>query len=440
MTIAPPRVLMFVPSLVSLDNPEAIVNAKFLAASLNAGWRIDAVTVEPRTPWYPTEDGVLSSTVQTALHIVKLARRRSVRDLVHRVRSGWACRPFCPPYGSPWSMLALQRARRLLRQQDYQFIISRALPMEAHIPALLLSRETGLPWIANWNDPAPLYMAPRPYGNGPTFQPVNRRIVRGIFSRNLRRLLGAVSRQAAWHTFPCERLRRYVCSYLPAPVFSRSSVIPHVALDRLKQPPQHPTGAFTLCYSGSLKRPRDPGTFLQAIRLFLDQVRPEKQVGVKFVGAHLEDVVPLVAALGLENFVTVEKAVPYETSLARLSRETVLVIIEAQMKEGVFLPSKLVDYVQAGRPILAISPRQGTVADLLAEKNAGLCADGESVPEIAAAVTALYHAWKKGTLEIEFASDRLWQKFSQESVLENYHALFDSLRRRPHPQRVALAS
>jgi len=161
---------------------------------------------------------------------------------------------------------------------------------------------------------------------------------------------------------------------------------------------------------------------------------------VKFTGAHLDDVNPIVASLGLTGIVAVEQAVPYKEALGLMSQETVLVIIEAQMEEGIYFPSKFVDYVQTGRPILAVSPRHGTVADLLAERKGGLSADCTSPCEIAAAIETLYQAWRNDRLEADFASDCLWPTFSEASVIEKYNVIFDSLRRMPRYQEAKCAS
>ena len=74
-------------------------------------------------------------------------------------------------YGNAWAALALRKGRELLSKNRYDVIMSRALPEYAHLPALILARESGIPWIANWNDPASLRLLPPPYGNGPDSRP-----------------------------------------------------------------------------------------------------------------------------------------------------------------------------------------------------------------------------------------------------------------------------
>jgi hypothetical protein len=83
-------------------------------------------------------------------------------------------------------------------------------------------------------------------------------------------------------------------------------------------------------------------------------------VGLENVG--LKD---LVSHYKLEESVHFEGTMGYCETLHYLGRSNVLVVLEAPYSEGAFLPSKFVDYVQTGRPVLAISPKEGTLNDLL---------------------------------------------------------------------------
>jgi hypothetical protein len=45
--------------------------------------------------------------------------------------------------------------------------------------------------------------------------------------------------------------------------------------------------------------------------------------------------------------------------------DVLLLIENAEDREGVYLPSKFVDYLWAGRPVIALTPRNGTISDYL---------------------------------------------------------------------------
>ena len=54
----------------------------------------------------------------------------------------------------------------------------------------------------------------------------------------------------------------------------------------------------------------------------------------------------------------------YEESLKYIQSATACLLVEGDMAEGIFLPSKAIDYISARKPILALSPAVGVVADL----------------------------------------------------------------------------
>jgi hypothetical protein len=58
--------------------------------------------------------------------------------------------------------------------------------------------------------------------------------------------------------------------------------------------------------------------------------------------------------------------VDYKTSLALMQSADLLLNIDAPSEISVFLPSKLVDYIGAGRPILGITP-PGTASRVIRE-------------------------------------------------------------------------
>ena len=56
----------------------------------------------------------------------------------------------------------------------------------------------------------------------------------------------------------------------------------------------------------------------------------------------------------------------YQTSLKWMAEADALLLVENfDAKVGIYLPSKFVDYIWAGKPIVALSPAGGTVADYL---------------------------------------------------------------------------
>ena len=403
------RILMIAPSCCPPGNPEAFVNCNLVSAMLGAGWCVDVVSgAEGDLNWYPG-GGELWSEVAARSHSVRERPRtlpwKALTCLDALLLSGQVTG------AGRWAVPAARAALNLARARNYDVVLSRLLPGSAHLAAAIVAGKTGLPWIANWNDPLQF---PPPYGiPGERLSPLERRSFR------------ALARQAAWHTFPCERLRDYVCGDLPVEVRERSSVIPHL-VPELAAPTRHPCGKFSLLYAGSLRPPRDPRPFLAGVKLFLEQ-SGARDLELHFVTDRPEEVTGPVAELALGDRTRIEPGRPYQELPRVMQDAEILVIIEADLEEGIFLPSKFVDYIQTGRPVLAVSPREGTLADILSRQGGGVAVDLARPESIASGIAALYRSWQQGRLEAEYGSERLRATFSRQAVLEQYRRLFARL-------------
>ncbi len=387
---------MFAPFVYPPVGSEEIATSKVLLAMMERGWEVDVISFADSKRYYPDEGQ---------------GEWLPLNKIVHGVKGF----PFSGKMGTiSWVVKAYAVGRKLAARKQYDFIMSRAAPQFGHLPALFVSRRLGLPWIANWSDPMPPRKAPQPYGAGS-----------GVSLPFLERtLFKAVMEGASWHTFPCERLLRYMNSYMPG-CQGKSSVVPHIALKRFCSGSQTSSDVFSLYYAGSLAM-RDPSTFLEGVRIFLNERDDNAPVSVTFIGLPLDGLREAARRLGLNDIVKIEEVKKYEAVQEVLAKATVLVIIEADCEEGVFFPSKFVDFVQTGRPILAVSPKTGTMSDILS-KGGGIAADCRVPEEIAGAIKALYEEWQTGTLEMNYSSDRLFAIFNEENILTQYTELFKKL-------------
>jgi hypothetical protein len=77
-----------------------------------------------------------------------------------------------------------------------------------------------------------------------------------------------------------------------------------------------------------------------------------------------------------EGLVVVQPTVSYQESLSLMAASDGLLVIDAPMQRSVFLPSKLIDYVGAARPILGITP-PGTSANLISQLGGWLAEPSE---------------------------------------------------------------
>jgi hypothetical protein len=174
---------------------------------------------------------------------------------------------------------------------------------------------------------------------------------------------------------------------------------------------------------------RDPSTFFDGLKRFVSGMRVTAKIKVVFLGnSYTVDegrVIQIPDAL--KGMVEVLPWVTYEKSLDIMAASSVLLLIEGGMKEGIYLPSKLADYAETGRPILAMSPLSGTVADLIRTLGGGVLADQSSPDSVAESIERLYRAWLQGSLDKKYNGSLLLDYFSESSVLSKYQDLFGAL-------------
>ena len=170
---------------------------------------------------------------------------------------------------------------------------------------------------------------------------------------------------------------------------------------------------------------RSPEVFLRGVMRFAEANASDRhRMQIRFFGCTLDAVAEMTRSLELEDIVCIEEAKPYEDAQRSIAEADVLVVIEAKCEEGIFLPSKFVDFVQAGRPILAVSPGKGTLWDILSEYGGGIAVDNTSPESVAAGLNKLFCAWKEGELDKRFSSAALFRLFSEDTVLDEYRKIF----------------
>lgn len=393
------KVLLFAPLCHPPAGSEAIATAKLVVAMLDAGWGVTVVAQSDFGQFYPSRGGTRLDAVRDV--VVSLSGLTGSGGRVGTGAGEAAAKRNLRTAG--WVARAVAHGRRALARGGYTHLLSRAAPQYGHLPAWVLRRSAGLPWIANWSDPMPPQRAPAPYGGGPSARP----------PRLAGALCDAITRSADWHTFPCERLLRYFTGLYPW-IACKASVVPHLALPGLA-PAAEAAPGFTLCHCGSVFM-RDPGVFMEGVRLFLDR-RGGDGLRLVFVTGQEREVREAAARHGVGGIVDVVVGAGYERSLEAAAAATALVVLESPMEEGIFFPSKLADYAQTGRPILAVSPAAGTLSDILRVHGGGLAADCRSPVAVGDAVGTLYDAWKDGSLDARFGSSHLMVPFGPAAVL-----------------------
>lgn len=245
-------------------------------------------------------------------------------------------------------------------------------------------------WIVNYHDPYPIVYYPEPYKRE------GRRIIDKIQIRNSHRVI----RKAYRVSFPSQRLYEWM-SHFEVCLKQKSLILPHPNANLQHLPAcvdddsaQIDSRYFNLLHTGTLLGPRNPSSLLCAFELFISN-SPEKREKtlLHFVGG--DKTMTNYASYACRHNVRVfSRRVSYARSRELMQQSSVLLIIEADAEESPFMPGKLSDYIVAGKPIMALSPKKSEVRRLLGDDYPYATENG-NVQQMVQILNILWDKWIK---------------------------------------------
>lgn len=400
---AAPRMVVFTPSFAPRGDSESLVNTRLVKGLQNTGIEIEVLSRRCRTTpkvWNVPPDR------QDLRYDVPLPRLTSFFHGLVGSENAQAAR-FIVEHA--WGVHLAAAATRRIPPRKCDFVLS--FGGFCHIAALKYAGASGIPIVATWNDPFPAQIAPPPYGRGPK-EPI---------PWPYKRLLARIGLTAAWHVFPSERLRRYMLQFLPQAAAVRTSAIPHMA-SLMPARQAHADGrTFTLTHAGTLLPHRRVDVFFEGLAALLASGRCARDLRVVFIGSQGRELGETARRYGADKVCKFLPEMEHAKCASYLVDSDALLVIEAQMTESIFLPTKFVDYAQTSKPILAVAPRRGTIADLIDSYGGGVLADCNSAAEVAVGLGILCSSQQSDT---PGRCGRLDSLFTEEAVVAQYSEIF----------------
>lgn len=143
----------------------------------------------------------------------------------------------------------------------------------------------------------------------------------------------------------------------------KSEVLPHVYNEDLySQRPKARNEKIIMRYVGVLYGRRSPEPLFKALnQLFQNRKDLKGRITIELIGLVPPEMLNTSAALSLpEGTVVSVPSVNYIQSLELMYDADILLLIEADVRQNLFLPSKLSDYVGANTPIVGLVPSGGS--------------------------------------------------------------------------------
>jgi glycosyltransferase involved in cell wall biosynthesis len=407
------KILLIATGFAPYSFSENIVNSKLVLAFLNAGWHVDVVSRKDEGVSYSSDWDNEWKELQLLTHEVIYPTGTKWERLLDTISCSFTMG--IPLEGVRWAKRAYDKALELHAKNNYDVVISRSPSDISHLPAYHFSKRTGVKWIANWNDPI-AHIWPEPYTQKMSFL---KKTLFSIFTDK-------VIVNADINSFPSEDLRDYFMRFSKKLNHENSVTIPHIGFSSLVKVQKKELPIFRMCHAGNLSTERNPEQFFQAIVQFLTQNK-EAAISVDLLGVANSQLESLVKKYSLENYVHFIGSLPYMNALLKMAEYDVLIIIEANSKDGIYLPSKVTDYSQLGIPIFAITPEKSCIHKLMTKYGGGVSSDCSSKNTISNGMQELYDVWQEDYMMKKYNTTQLYSCFKAENIIEKYTSIFKEM-------------
>nr|WP_299067737.1 glycosyltransferase family 4 protein [uncultured Allomuricauda sp.] len=179
---------------------------------------------------------------------------------------------------------------------------------------------------------------------------------------------------------------------------------------------------FTISHIGSLLTRRNPTHFWQAIKVLIDENEDfKKQLKIQLIGVVGEEVLETVKENGLQSYVEQLGYLSHSDVLKAQQKSQILLLLEVDSAEtkGI-IPGKLFEYLNAGRPILAIGPSEWEAGKIVQETNAGAVFSHTDTTALKDLLLTWFKTYQKGKLALNSKGIQQFHRKELTKALANY--------------------
>lgn len=293
---------------------------------------------------------------------------------------------FIPDARIGWLFTAKKKALEIVDRYKVDAVYSSSPPYTCSLIARYVRRKRQIPWIAGFRDPWTGFIsAPKRWWLPAR---IDRHLEYSVFKE-------ASIVEVAWEGIQKDALSKY-------PTLDKGKFI-HIPngfdSDDFPAIPYTKNEKFTLTYTGSMYGRRNPQSLFDALELLIAKRQISREdFNIRLIGRFGSEIYEMINRASFKESIEVIGYLPHSESLARLIQSDALLLIVDESKESPeIVPGKVFEYLGTGRPILAICPTNGAVANIIKETNSGLVAHQDEVTQIAENFLSLFNIWKSNS-------------------------------------------
>lgn len=344
---APRRVLMFAFYFPPENASGAHRPFRFARYLRPLGYEVHVITAAANShsgPWEFTYDASNNAPVPTLRYLCHHLARGIQRVL---------------PYNDqvPWIPHAFAKARNVIEGTSFDAVISTSPPIACHLAAFAVKQVYGLRWIADFRDP----IVGNPFRQRAWGAPWDRSVERLIMSSAdsvIANTSSALNTLADRYPAFSDKVHLIWNGYDPEMELTASATPSHARK--------------VIVHAGSLYGPRHPSTLIDSLeRLIATGTIRASDICLRLVG-DIERDSPWVTRPSFQSLVSrgsldcTYESVPRSAAIREMTEASYLLLLDINGADtSLQVPGKLFEYIQIGRPIVAVTNPNSPVETIL---------------------------------------------------------------------------
>lgn len=292
---------------------------------------------------------------------------------------------FIPDARRFWVKPSVNKLKKYLKENTIDVIITTGPPHSLHLIGLKLKKELGLKWVADFRDP---WTDIDYFHQLPLTQ--KSKAIHHQLEQEVLRYANAVLVVGKTMKKNYEKFSNNI-HVITNGFDAEESRETNVILDK----------KFSITHIGLMNDDRNPEVLWKALsELCKEDKEFTEDLEIKLIGKIAKGV---KKSLETHQFKNITKITYLPHKKAQQQQQTSQVLLLAVNKvpsaKGI-ITGKIFEYLQAKRPILAVGPEDGDLAEILAKTNSGTIVGFDDVVKMKKEIKLLYNQYKKGILEV----------------------------------------
>lgn len=357
---------------------------------------------------------------------VKVVRTKSYEPSelsgVMRIPGKIISRLLIPDSSRMWADMSKRHAVELIKKEGIEYLYTTSAPYSSHLLGIYVKKQIpNVKWVVDFRDE---------WTNNPyTLDHPHNRIRTNMEVK----MEGEVLQNADAVVTNTPVMRKNFLATHPSVNADKVFVIPNGFDEEdfagYEKKPVH-NDKFTLVYTGALYGRRKPDTFFEALKQLKQEGKiDEDKIRIKLIGNYLKDKLQKqIDSYQLTKVIEIVGYVPHDVCISEQMASDALVLIEGTGRGAeAFYTGKIFEYMNTGKPVLALLPEKGVAADLVRESNIGLVAHTDNVEQIKKNMLSYYEEWKKGTLEF-VPNQEVIARFERKELTQKLAEVFNGIK------------